>query len=855
MPANPRSDPPSDTMKTLLTSSLLSALLLAPASVRAQVLATPVWVDQTPVTLVASNPAVKVQADAAGNTYVAATIQNSGNGTADVALFKFGCGGAPAWARFYDHQGMQQDDRLAGMDLDPAGNVYLAVNVGAAPGGGDWVVLKYRPDGTLLWRTNYGSPGLDLAVGLAVDSRGAVAVAGSFDGGREVQAVKFDFLTGAVLEPVGVTPPNGPAITPQAMVLDGAGNVWVTGTANGRCATFRFGSRGPGLIFSGQAAAPLALGPSRGVTLAWSAAGNRVFVLASVGGDGLPPQQAMLCYRNVDARSLLLATNWNADGPIPGVFLKPPPGPPILAEGERPLALATTRDGSVITLAQITGALGSDWLLAGWNPEGHFVTERDSGLGPMGPIPQFENLVPAALAADDAGRAYVTGTGQRPPGAGLDFATVRYAALAAPAPLALEWFEAFDSPGAEDRAEALALDLSGNVYVAGSTTTVTNAVLTTLKLCQGQPENDACATARRVEVGVTAFTTCGATDTQPPPGTCGASRKDVWFRWTASGSGWVEVDTFGSCFDTFLAVYTGACGALAQVPGACNDNAQAGRPVGSQQSFVRFQAVAGVTYFIQVGAGGSNGSMGDGRLTIFGPLPPPESCPPGGTLGSVWRKFLIIGPGNSNAGGLWRVTVPNCADVLGNAPTAIGDSPAVLAAKLAASLNAACGPDRMRAVAVRDSVFLQLAGCGPDTTVLFRVGPAGTPPDQLCLVPEVGPDGVLDPAAPTVCEYNPQMAAVQVGPDCNGNGIPDEVDIASGASQDTNANSIPDECEGGLHIRRQPAGAVLFWGVPDHYLESTPSLTTPDWQWLSPTSPVVVPVTESERYFRVQPWP
>ena len=31
--------------------------------------------------------------------------------------------------------------------------------------------------------------------------------------------------------------------------------------------------------------------------------------------------------------------------------------------------------------------------------------------------------------------------------------------------------------------------------------------------------------------------------------------------------------------------------------------------------------------------------------------------------------------------------------------------------------------------------------------------------------------------------------------DCNGNGIPDECDIASGISQDCNSNGIPDECD------------------------------------------------------------
>ncbi|HVP13362.1 MAG TPA: hypothetical protein VMV94_19465 [Phycisphaerae bacterium] len=38
-------------------------------------------------------------------------------------------------------------------------------------------------------------------------------------------------------------------------------------------------------------------------------------------------------------------------------------------------------------------------------------------------------------------------------------------------------------------------------------------------------------------------------------------------------------------------------------------------------------------------------------------------------------------------------------------------------------------------------------------------------------------------------------AAIATAPDCNGNGVPDNLDIARGTSQDLNGNGIPDECE------------------------------------------------------------
>lgn len=76
----------------------------------------------------------------------------------------------------------------------------------------------------------------------------------------------------------------------------------------------------------------------------------------------------------------------------------------------------------------------------------------------------------------------------------------------------------------------------------------------------------------------------------------------VWYRWTAPASGNATFDTFGSDFDTILAVYTGdnLCN-LAHV--ASNDDWG-----GGWQSQVIFYAVAGTTYHIAVDGYGGFGS-------------------------------------------------------------------------------------------------------------------------------------------------------------------------------------------------------------------------------------------------------
>ena len=83
-----------------------------------------------------------------------------------------------------------------------------------------------------------------------------------------------------------------------------------------------------------------------------------------------------------------------------------------------------------------------------------------------------------------------------------------------------------------------------------------------------------------------------------------AGARSVWFAWLAPASGTWTFDTFGSDFDTLLAVYTGgSIQALELV--AANDDAP-DRPGNSSK--VAFAAVAGTTYHLAIdGYGGLQG--------------------------------------------------------------------------------------------------------------------------------------------------------------------------------------------------------------------------------------------------------
>ncbi len=135
------------------------------------------------------------------------------------------------------------------------------------------------------------------------------------------------------------------------------------------------------------------------------------------------------------------------------------------------------------------------------------------------------------------------------------------------------------------------------------------------------PVNDAFA-ARALLLGASDFvqgTNFNATAESGEPRHAGSGGgRSVWWSWTAPGTGPVVFDTFGSGFDTVLAVYTGgAVNALTLV--ASNDDDPG---FDLLTSHVSFNAVAGVTY--QIAVDGFDGDEGLVELLVeyTGPIIP-----------------------------------------------------------------------------------------------------------------------------------------------------------------------------------------------------------------------------------------
>ena len=141
------------------------------------------------------------------------------------------------------------------------------------------------------------------------------------------------------------------------------------------------------------------------------------------------------------------------------------------------------------------------------------------------------------------------------------------------------------------------------ILAEGNAGDVGNLVLH-LAFTAGPPPFDQCSGAVIVSTPnyTNTVSTVQATSTNDPVTSCGPLGKGVWYQYTPGTAGALVVDTFGSSFDTVLAVYTGTCGSLAFV--ACNDNSDS-----NPASRVSIPVSSGTTYYVL--AGGLNGQTGN----------------------------------------------------------------------------------------------------------------------------------------------------------------------------------------------------------------------------------------------------
>ena len=175
--------------------------------------------------------AIAIAIDNLGNIFVTGTSLRSDTDN-DYVTIKYNASGVEQWVARYDGTGNYRDGAQA-MVIDNVSNVYVTGHSIGSGTDDDFATVKYNASGIEQWVARYNGPGnaLDNARAIAVDNSGNVYVAGFSDGsGTEFDyaIVKYDSL--GVEQ--WVARYDGPANfydEPRAMVIDNAGNSYITG--------------------------------------------------------------------------------------------------------------------------------------------------------------------------------------------------------------------------------------------------------------------------------------------------------------------------------------------------------------------------------------------------------------------------------------------------------------------------------------------------------------------------------------------------------------------------------------------------------------------------------------------------
>ncbi|MBK9334161.1 MAG: SBBP repeat-containing protein [Ignavibacteria bacterium] len=333
---------------------------------------------------------------------------DGGNTAWDYATIKYNSAGVEQWVKRYNGPISNSIDQASAIAIDNFGNVYVTGNsYGGSLEKRDYATIKYNSEGLQLWvqRYNYNGIGYsgDIASSIVLDGLGNVYVTGYSDGDAvsriDYATVKYnsDGIQQWVKRYNGAA--NGRDL-PNSIAIDNSSNVYVTGYSDGigtggDFATIKYNSAGVQEWV--QRYNGIANGEDLAVEVQVDALGN-IYVIGESSFD----------YVTIKYNSLG-NTLWiqRYESPINNVW-------------NTPTSLFIDGSGNVF----VTGASGvtgvqNDYATVKYNSEGieqWVQIYNGSGNG---------NDIPNSVKVDASGNLYVTGESEGI-GTGSDYATIKY---------------------------------------------------------------------------------------------------------------------------------------------------------------------------------------------------------------------------------------------------------------------------------------------------------------------------------------------------------------------------------------------------------------------------------------------
>jgi uncharacterized delta-60 repeat protein len=182
-----------------------------------------------------------ITVDNNGNVYVTGWSSGSGRFSSDYTTIKYSNSGDIIWIKRYNGPG-NFVDRANAIVVDAQGNVYVTGTSSANGASGDYTTIKYDANGNELWVARYDGPGAftDDALALAVDASGNVYITGgSYDRFVETATIKYN-AAGVEQWIVRYNSPANSFDEGRDIAVDASGNVYIAVTSQGGATSFDY---------------------------------------------------------------------------------------------------------------------------------------------------------------------------------------------------------------------------------------------------------------------------------------------------------------------------------------------------------------------------------------------------------------------------------------------------------------------------------------------------------------------------------------------------------------------------------------------------------------------------------------